>query len=289
LAPLIIAHRGAMTEAPENTRPAFDKAVSYAVDGIEFDVQITKDGCPVIFHDTTLAKFNEKLKSISDFTFQDLSAYDWGKWFSEAFKNEKILTLDQVLKSYGHKTRLMIEIKPSPKEETKNLYYKLAAMVVESIRKRIPVDQISKMYVLSFDPEIIKSAYLNDPDLNYVLNINAPQIDHGHVNIDPELLCGYCIEHTQLSRQFVEHVHHYDKMIMTYSCNSEETLRHLLDLDLDVIMTDDPGHPMWQGKFVLTAKPINHGPVDALTVGTVADPTMRVAVGRATVPASQIE
>jgi hypothetical protein len=56
-----------------------------------------------------------------------------------------------------------------------------------------------------------------------------------------------------------------------------------------------------QGKFVLTAKPINHGPVDALTVGTVADPTdaltvgtvadptMRVAVGRATVPASQIE
>nr|MDA3895996.1 hypothetical protein [Desulfobacteraceae bacterium] len=43
------------------------------------------------------------------------------------------------------------------------------------------------------------------------------------------------------------------------------------------------------GKFVLTAKPINHGPVDALTVGTVADPTMRVVVGRATVPASQIE
>ncbi|MDA3897721.1 MAG: hypothetical protein PF482_16430 [Desulfobacteraceae bacterium] len=44
-----------------------------------------------------------------------------------------------------------------------------------------------------------------------------------------------------------------------------------------------------QGKFVLTAKPINHGPFDALTVGTMADPTMRVAVGRATVPASQIE
>jgi hypothetical protein len=44
-----------------------------------------------------------------------------------------------------------------------------------------------------------------------------------------------------------------------------------------------------QGKIVLTAQPINHGPFDALTVGTVADPTMRVAVGRATVPASQIE
>lgn len=244
--PLIIAHRGAMTEAPENTRPAFDKAVSYAVDGIEFDVQITSDGCPIVFHDSTLAKFDEKTKSISDFTFQDLSAYDWGGWFSEQFKNEKILTLDQVLKSYGHKTRLMIEIKPSPKAETQNLYYQLAAMVVESIRNNIPNDLIPNMYILSFDPEILKSAFLNDPDLNYVLNLNSPQIDQGHVNIDPELLCGYCIEHTQLSRQFVEHVHHYEKLIMTYSCNTEETLRHLLGLDLDVIMTDDPGNRMWK-------------------------------------------
>ena len=246
LAPLIIAHRGAMTEAPENTIPAFDKAVQYSVDGFEFDVQITSNSCPVIFHDSTLSKFNENLKSISDFTFQDLSVYDWGGWFSEEFKNEKILTLDHVLKRYGHKTRLLIEIKPSPKEGTKNLYYKLASIVAESIRNMIPYDQISKMYVLSFDPEIIKSAYLTDPDLNYVLNLDDPLIDQSHVNIDPEILCGYCIEHTKLSRQFVEHIHHYDKMIMTYSCNSEETLRHLLDLDTDVIMTDNPGHPMWK-------------------------------------------
>ncbi len=119
-------------------------------------------------------------------------------------------------------------------------------MVVESIRNNIPNDLIPNMYILSFDPEILKSAFLNDPDLNYVLNLNAPQIDQDHVNIDPELLCGYCIEHTQLSRQFVDHVHHYDKMIMTYSCNSEETLQSLLSLDMDVIMTDDPGNRMWK-------------------------------------------
>jgi hypothetical protein len=102
------------------------------------------------------------------------------------------------------------------------------------------------MYILSFDPEILKSAFLNDPDLNYVLNLNSPQIDQGHVNIDPEILCGYCIEHFQLSRQFVDHIHHYDKMVMTYSCNSEKTLKSLLTLDIDVIMTDDPGNRMWK-------------------------------------------
>jgi len=246
LTPLIIAHRGAMTDAPENTQSAFDKAVSYSVDGIEFDVQVTSDGCPVIFHDSTLAKFNENAKSISDLSFQDLSAYDWGGWFSKKFENEKILTLDQVLNRYGRKTRLLIEIKPSQKPETNNLYYKLAATVVESVRNMIPNDQISNMYILSFDPEIIKSAFINDPDLNYVLNLNTPLVDQANVNIDPEILCGYCIEHTQLSRQFIENLHHYDKKVMTYSCNSVQTLKKLLKLNLDVIMTDDPGNSMWK-------------------------------------------
>jgi len=246
LAPLIIAHRGAMTDAPENTKAAFDKAVLYSVDGIEFDVQITKDGCPVIFHDDSLARINGSLKSISDHTFHELSGYDWGRWFSEEFINEKILTLDQVLKNYGSKTRLLIEIKPSSKKEAKNLYYGLAAMVVESIRYLISHARISDTYILSFDPELIKSAYINDPDLNYVLNLNAPLINQKRANIDPEILCGYCIEHKKLSRQFVENVHHYDKIMMTYSCNSVQTLKKLLKMNLDVIMTDDPGNSVWK-------------------------------------------
>ena len=242
--PLIIAHRGAMKEAPENTKSAFDKAVSYSVDGIEFDVQITRDGRPVIFHDQSLTKINGSLKSICDHTFYEIGGYDWGSWFSEDFKNEKILTLDQVLETYGSKTRLMIEIKPPPKAEAKNLYYKLAAQVTEAVRNLIPHNQIPNMYILSFDPEIIKSAYINDPELNYVLNLNDPVVKKDSLNISPEILCGYCLEYKKLSRQFVKNVHHDDKIIMTYSCNSKKTLQLALDLGIDVIMTDDPGNLM---------------------------------------------
>ncbi|MCD6585055.1 MAG: hypothetical protein J7K96_04765 [Desulfobacteraceae bacterium] len=251
--PLIIAHRGAMRDAPENTKPAFDKALSYFVDGIEFDVQITSDGCPVIFHDQSLMKITGSLKSICDHTFHEIDAYDWGRWFSEEFKNEKILTLEQVLKNYGPKTRLLIEIKPSPKAEVKNLYYQLAGLVVEAVRNLIPNDLIPNMYILSFDPELIKSAYINDPDLNYVLNLNAPVINKSSLNIDSEILCGYCIEYKKLSRQFVENIHHVEKIIMTYSCNSKKTLQLALDLGVDVIMTDDPGNRMWT-QFDLPAK-----------------------------------
>ena len=49
--PLIIAHRGASALAPENTFAAFQKAIEDGAEGIEFDVRLSKDGVPVVFHD----------------------------------------------------------------------------------------------------------------------------------------------------------------------------------------------------------------------------------------------
>ena len=244
--PLIIAHRGAMTEAPENTRPAFDKAIAHRVDGIEFDVQITGDRQPVIFHDASLRKINGSVKSIADFTYTELRQYDWGSWFSRAFQNEPILTLEQVLTTYGPRTRLMIEIKPSPRRDVNSLYCELASIVVEQVRNLISKDRISHMYILSFDPELLKSAFFSDPDLNYVLNLDTSLIDQNCLNIDPAILCGYCLEHTHVNHRFVENVHEEGKLVMTYSCNRPETLEQLLDLSVDVIMTDEPGHGMWK-------------------------------------------
>lgn len=54
--PLIIAHRGASAALPENTLPAFRGAVAARADGIELDVQVTADGVPVVFHDSSLAR-----------------------------------------------------------------------------------------------------------------------------------------------------------------------------------------------------------------------------------------
>jgi glycerophosphoryl diester phosphodiesterase len=54
--PLIIAHRGASAEAPENTLSAFRRAIASKADGIELDVQISKDGVPVVFHDDSLRR-----------------------------------------------------------------------------------------------------------------------------------------------------------------------------------------------------------------------------------------
>jgi len=54
--PLIIAHRGDATSAPENTIPAFKKALNLGADGIELDVRLTKDRELVVFHDRVLGR-----------------------------------------------------------------------------------------------------------------------------------------------------------------------------------------------------------------------------------------
>jgi glycerophosphoryl diester phosphodiesterase len=70
--PLIIAHRGASAEAPENTLAAFQRALALHADGLELDVQITRDGVAVVFHDPGLRRLTGKSGQLTDQTWPDL-------------------------------------------------------------------------------------------------------------------------------------------------------------------------------------------------------------------------
>lgn len=70
--PLIIAHRGASAERPENTLAAFRRAVALEADGIELDVQVTHDGVPVVFHDTSLRRLTGTPGQLARKTWPDL-------------------------------------------------------------------------------------------------------------------------------------------------------------------------------------------------------------------------
>jgi len=69
---LIIAHRGASAEAPENTNPAFRRAIAMGADGIELDVQVSRDGVPVVFHDTNLRRLTGVAGRLSARTWPEL-------------------------------------------------------------------------------------------------------------------------------------------------------------------------------------------------------------------------
>lgn len=82
----IIAHRGASKLAPENTMYAFELAYNLGAEGIETDVQLTKDNIPVLIHDETVRRTTNSNGYVKDFTFEELSTLDAGSWFSPIFE-----------------------------------------------------------------------------------------------------------------------------------------------------------------------------------------------------------
>jgi len=102
--PLIFGHRGSSIREPENTMRALQAAIQEGADGVEFDVRITKDREIVIIHDAMINRTSNGNGRVKKFNCSELLGFDFGK-------GEKIPLLKDVLKKYGNKYWLNIEIK----------------------------------------------------------------------------------------------------------------------------------------------------------------------------------
>lgn len=112
-----IAHRGASYYAPENTLPAFQKAVELKADMIELDVTLSRDKIPVVFHDKFLHRTTNGKGDIQNFYERELKELDAGSWFGIEYAGTKIPKLEDVLGWAKGSIALNIEIK---KESVKN-------------------------------------------------------------------------------------------------------------------------------------------------------------------------
>ncbi len=122
------AHRGASEYAPENTMSAFDMALELGANGIELDLQMTKDGKIVIFHDNKIDNKSNKKGEIKDYTYQELLNFDFGSWFNLKYKGEKIVLFEDFAKKFlSKKMTFAIELKEEGIEkETLNIIKKYA-------------------------------------------------------------------------------------------------------------------------------------------------------------------
>lgn len=103
-APLVVAHRGASEQFPENTLAALRAAVAQRAHVVEFDVWQTKDGAWVLLHDATLdrttdavAKLGRKDVRVDQCTLAEVRSLDAGAWKGKAFAGEKVPTLGEAL------------------------------------------------------------------------------------------------------------------------------------------------------------------------------------------------
>jgi glycerophosphoryl diester phosphodiesterase len=107
----VMAHRGAMRQAPENTAPALERSIADTVEWVEVDVRLTKDGEHVLFHDDQLSNKTDGTGRVRDRTLAELRALDAGTRFAARFARTRILTLIEGLRLARGRVNLYLDCK----------------------------------------------------------------------------------------------------------------------------------------------------------------------------------
>jgi glycerophosphoryl diester phosphodiesterase len=153
---LIIAHRGASGNAPENTLAAFRKAVALGATFIETDLQLSRDARFVAIHDATVNRTTNGQGVVHDMTLADLRKLDAGSWFGSEFAGERIPTLEEILEfSKKNDVVFYLEIKPGAAWGGEHA-------VIGALRES---GEIPRAVVISFDAAIVLSLRKIEPTL----------------------------------------------------------------------------------------------------------------------------
>lgn len=162
--PLIVAHRGASADAPENTLAALRLGFAQGADYAECDVHLTRDGAVVLLHDDTLARTAGDARAVADLTLAELRALDVGAWRGERWRGEKIATLAEALAVVPDGCRLLVEVKSGPEA--------LPAVVEALAASGCGAE---KCIFMGFDPEIARAALRELPEVerHWLVEIGA--------------------------------------------------------------------------------------------------------------------
>ncbi len=152
--PVMVAHRGASRDAPENTIPAFQLAWKQGADAIEGDFRLTKDGHIVCIHDQDTDRVAKKNLLVGESTLQELRRLDVGAHHSERYRGTLIPTLAEVFATVPEAGKVYIEIKGG-KEMVPRLLDEIMSSGLEQ-------DQIM---VMAFDEDLIQQVKSRAPQV----------------------------------------------------------------------------------------------------------------------------
>lgn len=145
--PILIAHRGASAVAPEGTRAAIREAIRANADMVELDVQMTRDGRLVIFHDDRLERTTDGSGRLSAMRYAQVAGLDAGSWFHPRFTRERVLLVSQAVRWIPSRTHINLELK-RPRERR---------MFLRRFMRLVQWTRIAgRLVVSSFDPALLE-------------------------------------------------------------------------------------------------------------------------------------
>jgi len=208
----VIAHRGASWDEPENTLPAFERAIALGADFVEFDVQASRDGALVVFHDLELDRLTPISGPLRDRRLAEL-------------REVGIPTLEEVLDLAAGRIGVMPELKSPHRYRRQDLVARTLALLDE--------DAI----VISFNRRALLECHRSRPKLRL--------LQHVGFGVSIRAAAGYAwgvgFHDPRVSSRGLARAHSLELATTVYTVNEPERMRELAELGVDGIFTDRPG------------------------------------------------
>jgi len=233
--PILLAHRGDLIHAPENTLPSFSQAIQKGADGIELDTKLTADGHVIVIHDETVDRTTDGKGKVSTFTLEAIRKLDAGAWFDPKFTGTKVPLLDEVFETVGKDRLINIELTNyfTPRDG-------LVKKVCDVIKQHNNAKQILFSSFLSSNlkvaqqilPEIPRGllalpGFMGLWARSFGFMFGEYQASHPHIS--------------DVSREQILRTHRVKRRVHVWTANSPEDICRLRDWGVDGLFTDDPG------------------------------------------------
>lgn len=228
----VFGHRGCSGTYPENTMLAFRKAVEAGVDGMEFDLHLTKDNKLVIIHDETIDRTSNGSGAVRDMTLEELRRYDFSAAFSGEYGVCRIPTLEEYFEMVKDLPLISnIELKTGVWE-----YPGIEQAAIDMVRAYHLEDRI---IFSSFNHTTVERCKALAPDIkcgflteNWPSRFGAYTALHGIECCHPPL--------HMLSEKTVAEMHDAGRAINTWTVNTEEDAKRLAGWGVDALIGNYP-------------------------------------------------
>jgi len=257
--PQVWGHRGAMAYAPQNTLPSFQLAQDQGADGVELDVQLSRDGVLAVFHDARVDQLTDGTGALSSLSWKELRALDAGLRFGPDWKGTRIPTLEEVLAALDPRLLVNVELKTALSEEPWWDRWRAlltgprvlsgarlraaraeAAPLAQAVAKLLRSGPAPRFLVSSFDPLALEALapLLPDVPLGFLHSPTVPWDT-------PSLVRGltYQAWHphaSQVSPEGVDREHAAGRRVHVWTVNEPDRGLALANLGVDALITNRP-------------------------------------------------
>jgi glycerophosphoryl diester phosphodiesterase len=247
--PIVIAHRGNSSYAPENTLASFNATWQVDSDAVELDIHLTSDNQIVVIHDEDTQRTSGQKLIVAETTYAELSKLDVGSFKAAYFKDERVPLLKDAIATVQKNKKLFIEIKCDKK---------IVPLLREVIKQSGKKAQIT---IIAFDLETLAEAKKVMPDIPMCWLISAEQnektkeylpYDKSFIDLAVEKgIDGLDLDYGVLTQEYVHQVHKAGLSLYVWTVDNLQDSGKMQNFQVDGITTNYPADTMLYLKGLL--------------------------------------